>query len=329
MRKTIAVLFIATVFAGLFYFFVDERAATPQPRQRLIIGVGQQPLSGLLFIAAERGFFDAEGLDVELRPYSHGRLAVKAVANGEVDLATTAEMPFIAAARAGEGLAAIATIESSDQQNFIVARKDRGIERPRDLIGKRVGIIPGTSSEIFLGAFLITHGIGKTKLELAPYEIDTIAAALESGAVDAVSAWALNTALLKQKLGPSVQVFNEQGLYVQNWLLVARRERAAKQQANIQKVLRALIRAEDYADANRADAINIVARRLGVEPRLLAEIWSNFGFSVGLHQYLLINLENHARLSRSNEFERDQNFYSFLMLEPLLAVDAARVTAIH
>lgn len=329
MRKTIAVLLVATVFAGLFYFFAAERAAAPQARQRLTIAVGQQPLSGLLFIAAERGFFDAEGLEVELRPYSHGKLATKAVADGAVDLATTAEMPFIAATRAGQGLVAIATIESSDQQNFIVARKDRGIERPRDLIGKRVGIIPGTSSEIFLGAFLITHGIAKTKLELAPYQIDTIATALESGAVDAVSAWALSTALLKQKLGSSVQVFDEEGLYVQNWLLVARRERAAAQQASIQKALRALIRAEDYAAENPQAAIDIVARSLGVDARLLSTIWPNFGFYVGLHQYLLINLENHARLSRSNEFERDQNFYSFLMLEPLLAVDSARVTAIH
>lgn len=329
MRKTIAVLLVATGLAGLSYFFVDMRAPAQQARQRLTIAVGQQPLSGLLFIADERGYFVAEGVDVELRPFSHGKRAVDAVAKGEVDLATTAEMPFITAARAGRGLVAIASIESSDQQNFIVARRDRGIERPRDIIRKRVAIIPGTSSEIFLDAFLITHGIAKSKVELIPHQIETIAAALESGTADAVSTWALATVQLKQKLGSKVQIFSEEGLYVRNWLLIARRERAAKQQATIQKSLRALIRAEEYAAANPQDAVDIVARRVGVEPALLSTIWSNLSFKVGLHQYLLINLENHARLSRSNEFERDQNFYSFLMLEPLLAVDSTRVTAIH
>lgn len=329
MRLRFIFLWLAIAVTALSLAVAYNRTPTPSARERLTIAVGKHPLSSLLFIAAEQGFFAAEGLDLVLKPYPSGKLALAAMANGEVDLATVAEMPFIMAARAGEGVVALATIESSDKHNFIVVRKDSGIERPRDLIGKRVGVIPGTSSEIFLDAFLITHAVAKSKLQIVPRNANDIAAALETGAADAVSLWALDVALLKNKYPGALHVFSEEGLYIQNWMLVARREHAVNKQVQIEKALRALVRAEDFVADDQNRAIAIVARQLGVKQTLLAEIWPIYNFNVGLHQYLIVNLENHARLSRTNEFERDQNFYSALMLEPLLAVDSARVTAIH
>lgn len=328
MRLTIIVMLVAAVCTAAL-LHASRRDATPQVSQRLIIAVGQQPLSALLFIADARGYFAAEGLAVELRPYSHGKNALRAVASGAADLGTVAETPFVDAARAGERLVAVATIESSDKQNLILARKDRGIEGPRDLIHKRVAMIPGTSSEIFLDAFLIAHAIPKAKIEIVPRTPEDMTSALESGAVDAVSAWALPAAALQQKHGPNLSVFSEQGLYVHNWILVARRDRALLKQIQLKKLLRAVLRAEAFETENRRAAIAIVAQRLNLKTDLLAQVWPSFNFNVGLHQYLLINLETHARLSRKNEFEREPNFYSSLMFEPLLAVDPTRVTVVR
>lgn len=328
VRSSLVVLFVAAIGAALLYVAPGFTArAAPE---RLVIATALQPHSALLFIAEERGYFAAEGLDVELRTFSYGRKALRAVLAGEADIGTVSDMPFVAATRAGEQLVAVATIESSDKQNFIIARKNRGIERPRDLIGKRVGFIPGTSSEVFLDAFLITQAIAEPTIDLIPHTPENIVAGLEDGSVDAVSVWALDALVLQQKLGRSnLQVLSETGLYVHDWILAARHNAATEKQSQLRKLLRALLRAEEYEAENPVASMAITARRLKLQPRLITAIWPNFNFNVGLHQYLVINLETHARMSARSEFEREQNFSASLMFEPLMAVDPTRITAIH
>lgn len=303
-------------------------SSQPPLRDRLVIAVAQQPLSSLLFLAEQRGYFIDEGLDVELRPYSHGKKALAAL-DTEVDLATVADVPFVTAARERRGVVAIATIESSDRQNFILARADRGITRARDLIGKRVAIIPGTSSQAFLDAFLIAYSIPKRNLELVLLTPETIGPAFEQGKVDAVSLWALPAAMLTEKPGANFRVFGDEGLYVHNWILVAHKERATLKQAQIQKLLRALLRAEEFEAERREQAIKIVADRLGITEAQLTRVWPNFNFNVGLHQYFLLSLEMHERLIRQHPLDAETNFVTTMMFEPLEAVDPTRITAIH
>lgn len=326
MRKALIVVVVAVAVGSLVYASQKSNSPTLEP---LTLAVGAQPLSALLFIAEARGYFAEEGLRVDLRLSSHGHKALQAVLAGEADLVTVAEMPFVNAARAGQELVAVATIESSDRQNLIVARKDRDIARPRDIIGKRVGVVAGTSSEIFLGVFLTAHSISKSSVVLVSLTPEGIGPALEQGDVDAASLWALPGAVAVQTLAANAQVFKEQGLYVHNWMLVAKKTHAARKQPQIQKLLRALLRAEEFESEARAEAVSIVARRLNLNRSLLASVWPNYNFNVGLHQYLLINLETHARLSKKHDFEPEYNFAPLLMYQPLLAVDKTRVTLLH
>lgn len=307
-------------------------AREPKPAAPLlpvVIAVGKQPLSALIYVAMERGYFRDEGLAVELRSFSSGRDAFAALERPEVDLATVGEMPFISALRQGKRLATVATIESSDRNNFIVARSDRGISRPRDLIGSRIGIVPGTSSEVFLNAFLITHAIPLDKVERIHLRTDELRSSLAEGRVDAVSVWALDAALLRKQLGKLARQFDEEGLYIHNWMLAGRTDTISQKRDLMVGVLRALVRAEDEVSDRPEYAIPIVARTLGIDADLLSVVWSQYHFSVGLHQYLLINLENHARMIRRHDYERELNFFTALRLEPLIAIDPARVTAIH
>lgn len=327
MRQALIFLVMAVAVGSLIY--AESQKSTAGSLEPLTIAVGAQPLSALLFIAEARGYFAEEGLSVNLRLFSHGKKAIQAAFAGEADLVTVAEMPFVAAARAGQDMVAVATIESSDRQNLIVGRKDRGITRPRDVIGKRVGMLPGTSSEIFLDAFLTAHAIAKTSLQLIPLTPEGIGAALEQGAVDAASLWALPGTVVVQSLAANSQVFREEGLYVHSWMLVAKKSYAAQKQPQIRKLLRALMRAEEFESEHRAEAVSIVARKLNLDRDLLASVWPNYNFNVGLHQYLLLNLETHARLGQKQQFEPEYNFAPLLMYEPLLAVDPTRVTLLH
>lgn len=327
MRQALIVLVVA-VAVGLLSYVVSPQSNSA-PLEPLTIAVGAQPLSALLFIAEARGYFAEEGLRVDLRLFSHGKKAMQAVLTGEADLVTVAEMPFVAAARAGQNIVAVATIESSDRHNLIVGRRDRGITHPRDVIGKRVGLIPGTSSEIFLDAFLIAHAISKNSLQLIPLAPEDIGPALEQRTVDAASLWALPGAVLIQRLAADSQVFREEGLYVHSWMVVAKKSHAEQKQPQIRQLLRALMRAEEFESEQRAEAVSIVARKLNLDRDLLTSVWPNYNFNVGLHQYLLINLETHARLSQKQQCQSEYDFAQLLMYQPLLAVDPTRVTLLH
>lgn len=324
--RFIVMLVCGIALAALLYF---SRETPHRPAlTTLSIAVAKQPMSGLIYIAYEEGFFKAEGLEIRLIPYVHGKRALEDIFSGKADIATAADLPFTAALLAGRPLSAIATIGSSDKQNVIVARSDEGIERPRDLIGKRVGVISGTSSEVFLDAFLVTHLIRGSAVERVFIKPEDVETSIRSGYVDAVSTWALPGQALAASLNDKGTTFAEEGLYIPNWFLLSTNANLTRRHAAHVKLLRALLRAEEFEAANPVIAQRHVARHLGVDAGILAKTWSSYYFNVGLHQYVLTNLEMHARLL-SESGSAGIDFSAAMIFSPLMKVDPDRVTVIH
>lgn len=293
----------------------------------MVIAVAKQPMSGLIYIAHEEGFFKAEGLEVTLSPHVHGKRALQDLIEGTVDLATAAELPFISALASGRRLTTIGTIGSSDKLNLIVARKDRGIERPRDLMRKRIGVIQGTSSEIFLDAFLVTHLISNNSVVRVPIKPEDVEQHLMAGTVDAVSTWALPGQSLAAKLNSTI--FAEVGLYIPNWFLLIPDSARTKNHHAYVKLLRALLRAEEFEAEQPDRARRHVARHLEIEPKILAQAWDSYYFNVGLHQYVVTNLETHARLLHHGDSVQQMDFLAAMAFGALAEIDPDRVTVIH
>jgi len=70
-----------------------------------------------------------------------------------------------------------------------VARKDRNIQNPSDLKGKKIGFSAGTVSDYFLYAFLMTENIPPKDVMLVDIPADRQVEAIVKGDVDAVSAF--------------------------------------------------------------------------------------------------------------------------------------------
>jgi len=66
-----------------------RRAFAMEPRAKLRIGVVPLISSGPIFLAQAKGFFDKVGLDVELKFFSDGVLAMPALVAGELDTTVT------------------------------------------------------------------------------------------------------------------------------------------------------------------------------------------------------------------------------------------------
>ncbi|WP_116999212.1 ABC transporter substrate-binding protein [Desertimonas flava] len=90
-----------------------------------------------IYVAEQRGWYDEAGLDVTIvEPGADG--VATALASGQIDVGITVAEGLLPARAAGIPIVSIATILPHNDSSLI-ALAESGIERPRDLEGKRYG----------------------------------------------------------------------------------------------------------------------------------------------------------------------------------------------
>jgi ABC-type nitrate/sulfonate/bicarbonate transport system substrate-binding protein len=302
------------------------------PAEKLSLALSSTQHAALLHIAAAKGFFADEGLDVTVVPVSHGKAALELLAQGKVDLAAAAEVPFVISVLQGEPFGIAASMLGVSTEMAVVARRDRGITAPRDLVGKKIGVTLGTSGEYFLWAFLIRHKLppdGVTMVNLGPGQM---AQALASGTIDAASTWQpirLNT---ETALGANAVSFTAPAAYTVTHVVVGRNEYLHGHDSALRKLVRALLKAEQLNRSAPEQALAVVAERLKIDVAALRSSWPELNFRVNLLQSHLVTLEDQARwaIARGHApYGAVPNFLSHLYLDALLAERPERVTVVH
>jgi NitT/TauT family transport system substrate-binding protein len=320
------------------FIVVQLVACTPEKEKNAAPGIESVTIavtpwlgSAAIFVAAEKGYFREEGLDVTLQIYLSGHLCIDALLAGTAELATAAETPIARAALANKPLAVIGSIARVDNAIQIIARKDRHISVSQDLKGKRIGMVSGTTADYFLHVYLVTSYIDPKEIQVVDYTTDEIVEALLSGAVDAVCTWLPYTTLLKEQLGDNALVLGDSSIYRMAWNLAAIRDFAQSRPAALHKFLRAVIKANRFIAEQPDQARAISARQMGTQGDLLEKEWPQVRFGVTLDQSLILNLEDHARwlIQRDSEIKTaTPNFLDFINTDGLQAVHPDAVTII-
>ena len=165
-------------------FFSCTKPAVPEKTEKLRIGVFPDTISALIYIAQEQGFFKRHGLDVSLENYQTGAFAVNGLISDKVDVATASGFVLALQGFKRPDLRAVAAISSTDIVE-VVARRDRGIEKPEDLRGKRIGVTKNTIAEFFLSTFLSFNGILPGEVRTVDLKPSDFVTALSEGKIDA------------------------------------------------------------------------------------------------------------------------------------------------
>jgi NitT/TauT family transport system substrate-binding protein len=304
----------------------------PPPAEKLSLALSSTQHAALLHIAAAKGFFADEGLDVTVVPVSHGKAALELLAQGKVDLAAAAEVPFVISVMQGQPFGIAASMLGVSTEMAIVARRDHGITAPRDLVGKKVGVTLGTSGEYFLWAFLIRHKLppeGVTMVDLGPGQI---AQALASGTVDAASTWQPVRLNAETALGANAVSLTAPAAYTVTHVVVGRNDYLQGHDRALRKLVRALLKAEQFNRSAPEQALAVVAERLKLDAAALRPSWKELDFRVNLLQSHLVTLEDQARWAIARDLAPNKtvpNFLSHLYLDALLAERPERVTVVH
>jgi NitT/TauT family transport system substrate-binding protein len=271
-------------------------------------------------------------LTVKSHLHPYGKPALKDVLEGKADVATVAETPFMFAVLDGADISVIATIQSSTRNNAVIVRKDSGVSAPGDLKGKRIAVILGTTAEYFMDAFIARHGIARSEVDIVNLKPEEYQAALNNGRVDAIAIFEPYLSRAQDALGGSGMTFYDEEIYTETFNIVARKDFIRKNPGMVRKVLRALIRAEDYVRSDPSGAGNIIADYCGIDRRKAHQVLTNSHFGLTLDQSLILALEDESRWAIRAGLTRVSavpNYLEYINPDGLAAVKPERVSILR
>lgn len=165
-----------------FLFFTTQSIASD--KLSLILDWFVNPDHGPIIIAAEKGYFAEQGLDVEIIPPADPSDPPKLVAAGKADLAVSYQPQLHLQVHGGLPLVRVGTLVATPLNCLLVLR-DGEIRTLADLKGKKVGFSVAGVEEALLGAILKPHNLGFEDVELVNVNW-SLSPSLMSGQVDAV-----------------------------------------------------------------------------------------------------------------------------------------------
>ncbi len=286
---------IILILVSSLLFTLWSCTKSSQSLEKLTIAEASTAIFALLYIADEEGYFKDERLEVNYNTFTSGKDALNSAIKGESDIATVYETPVVLKTYEGVDLSVISTLHYSNMNTGIVVKKDRGIETPEDLVGKKIGVTKNTNGEFFLQLFLTNHGIDiaqVTSVDTKPYDM---VEALKSGEVDAIATWNPHIHNAKKTFKEKeIDIFYSD-IYREISMLVGRREVVSEKHEAMKRLLKAILKAESFLNANPEKALDIVVKRLSDQSEeTIRGVWPAFTVKATLSNVLLTTLEQEA-----------------------------------
>jgi NitT/TauT family transport system substrate-binding protein len=162
--------------------------ATPSlAADKVVLGLDWQALGrhAGFYVAKASGFYEREGLDVEIQRGYGAADAVKRLAGGDVTFAFGDYGSLILARGEGIKVKAVAMIYA--RCPYVVwTRKSAAISAPKDLMGKNVGSPAGASVRLLFPAFASKVGFDDSKVKWVTVDAAGLYPLLFTGRADAV-----------------------------------------------------------------------------------------------------------------------------------------------
>lgn len=298
------------------------------PLEAVSICVGGTPGIPVL-LAHEQGFFVQEGLVVTVKEYLLGLQALEAMFAGECDMATAGETPVVMKSFERQDFNIVATMATSDDATRVLANRERGIQRPEDLKGKRIFAHKNTINHFFIEMFLVKIGLSAKDVTLIYQGVEDLSEAITKGTIDAYVGTDLSMSKPRTALGGHAVIFSSPGLCLMIDILAARNSIIKERPQVVKSVLRALLKGEEVFAHKRPQAITALAKVTNSSERDMAATLDGYIWHVGLEQTLLLSLEQEAMWAMDAGLTtktRIPNYLNFIHRDALFSLRPEAVT---
>jgi ABC-type nitrate/sulfonate/bicarbonate transport system substrate-binding protein len=261
----------------------------------LVLGNTHALLTGLIFIAQERGYFAAEDLQVDVVPLSTGSDGLEGIREGKLDLYDASDVTFVQHYHKYPHLRVISTLGEWNNETKILARADRGVDGPSDLRGKRIAVHRGLAMHWFLDRFLARNGLTEQDVQPVFLHLARQPAALAAGEVDALVSREPFLRQGREALGANHRLLEAPGLMIKRFVLITHQGLVDADGGRLSRLLRALVRAEHLVKEDPAQAALIIAGRLHASVETVQQQMKEIRLRLSLDDHLLFTLEKVAR----------------------------------
>lgn len=226
---------------------------------RVVFMAGFKAQANLPFVAAyvaqEKGFFEAQGLDVEIRHAGSGE-HLKLLLAGDVDI-TTAAAASVLKRRSDPDIPVMAFVLFGQRgQQAYVALSDSGMSTPKDWEGKIFGYKTSVPPDYL--AVLKTSGVDRSKITEVNAGFDP--RILTEGRVDVLAVFNSNEPDTIRRLGFEVTTWEPEDFGVPNLGLtyIATEDTVNDRSDLVERFLKATLKGVEFALENVEETVDIV-----------------------------------------------------------------------
>jgi len=333
-KGIIVVIIVILLGISILYFTTWKQSEKHSgPVEKVSMGTSATSmLASLVHIAKQKGYFLEEGIDLEIKGYSTGKDSLEATFKGEVDICTVADMPIVSNSFKRNDFTVFGTIMQGAEPAKCLARKDRNISTPQDIIGKKVATTIGTTAHFFMVVFFILNELDLEDVEIVNLKPAEMVKEIVDGDVDVIFAWEPNIYHAVKGLGENAVILPSDVGYLATFNLVSKNDFIENNQQLLKKILKALIKAEEFAEDNREESVDIITAYLKTDREIIDKLWDMYEFRVSLTQAFLVTLEDEARWFIKNKLTSATevpNYLDYIYWDALEAVKPEAVGIIH
>ncbi len=295
LGAVIIVVLIGIVFIGI------NKNQTPKEFEYVTVGIQTSPAMALVMVAKDKGFFEEEGLNVELKEFTAGKFALEAFLGGSLDFSISGDVPVTLASLQGNKFVVPAQVVARTQNEVrVIAIKEAGLDTANEYFKakkRKLATSIGGGPEFFTYEFLNKLGISKDQVEIISQTPKDIPAALISGSVDAIAIFDPFAYIAEKQLGDKAITFKDESIYSELYVIEAK-ESVKENPETLEKLLKGLVEAEKFTKNNPEEAKTIVMKYTKLDKETIDAIWSSFDFRIALTPQLLEYLNREAEWAK-------------------------------
>jgi ABC-type nitrate/sulfonate/bicarbonate transport system substrate-binding protein len=223
--------------------------------------IGSNPSFGLIMVGADMGFFEREGLRIEITKFASGSTAVDAFRAGRGDVVGAGDLPSLRLWQ--QGGVGVCPQASYGDLSVIVAKKS--VTKPADLRNKKVGILVGATVEYFAKLYLASGDVDYKEIDIINLRPMEMVTGFVRGDIDAFVVFQ-PFGWMALKADPSAHIVTTAAPYFREWLIVNTTPDYVKTHGTeLVAFLKGLDQAGKWISNNMDEATQIIAKSLRMD----------------------------------------------------------------
>ena len=308
MKKlVIGIIGIGAVLSIVYFKFLQK---TPPKIEKLTLAAETSLLPTSVWVAEKKNFFKEEGLNLTIKEFISGKLSFSAMLEGDqgIHISTVAPTPIMFKSFERNDFSILSTFVYSFEDVKVIARKDKGINTPADLRGKKIGTPLGTTGQFFIEAFFKHHNLSAKDSIIVDIAPNKLPSAIEFNKVDAIVVWEPHAYKSRKLLGDRAIHLPSSTVYKETFNFMVMKKYAKSHPETLTKFLRAIKRATEFIKKNKEAAQRIVVERLNLNHTVTIALWDDFNFELSLDNELIKTLEEEAKWAIKNNLPSKKRF---------------------